>query len=171
MEAERRLREKLRKIEALFAGAATVGEKAAAGAAAERIRRQFAETSEREKSEEFKFSIPDPWSRQLFTALCRRYGVRPFRYGRATDRRIVRVTSIMAADIRGRGQRDRLGAYSHRSLFWLSACDELHATALFFGVRQCHPDLTNFGSMISLLRETSLFRIRTAVGERVLLLR
>ena len=32
------LREKLRKIEALFAGAATPGEKAAAGAAAERIR-------------------------------------------------------------------------------------------------------------------------------------
>jgi len=77
-----RLREKLRKIEALFAGAATVGEKAAAGAAAERIRRQFSETSSREKSEEFKFSIPDPWSRQLFTALCRRYGLRPFRYTR-----------------------------------------------------------------------------------------
>jgi len=80
MNAEQRLREKLRKIEALFAGAATVGEKAAAGAAAERIRRQFSETSSREKSEEFKFSIPDPWSRQLFTALCRRYGLRPFRY-------------------------------------------------------------------------------------------
>lgn len=81
-DAEQRLREKLRKIEALFAGAATAGEKAAAGAAADRIRRQFTETSERETSEEFKFSIPDPWSRQLFTALCRRYGLRPFRYSR-----------------------------------------------------------------------------------------
>jgi hypothetical protein len=81
-DAEQRLREKLRKIEALFAGAATAGEKAAAGAAAERIRRQFAETSQREASEEFKFSIPDPWSRQLFTALCRRYGLKPFRYSR-----------------------------------------------------------------------------------------
>lgn len=80
--SEQRLREKLRKIEALFAGAATAGEKAAAGAAAERIRRQFAETSRREASEEFKFSIPDPWSRQLFTALCRRYGLKPFRYSR-----------------------------------------------------------------------------------------
>lgn len=80
--SEQRLREKLRKIEALFAGAATAGEKAAAGAAAERIRRQFAETSQREASEEFKFSIPDPWSRQLFTALCRRYGLKPFRYSR-----------------------------------------------------------------------------------------
>ena len=82
MDAEQRLREKLRKIEALFSGAATAGEKAAAGAAAERIRRQFAETGEREKAEEFKFSLPDPWSRQLFTALCRRYGLRPFRYTR-----------------------------------------------------------------------------------------
>ena len=82
MDAEQRLREKLRKIETLFAGAATAGEKAAAGAAAERIRRQFAESGAREAAEEFKFSIPDPWSRQLFTALCRRYGLRPFRYTR-----------------------------------------------------------------------------------------
>lgn len=82
MGAEERLRDKLRKIEALFAGAATAGEKAAAGAAADRIRRQFAETGTREPAEEFKFSIPDPWARQLFTALCRRYGLRPFRYTR-----------------------------------------------------------------------------------------
>lgn len=82
MDAEQRLRDKLRKIEALFAGAATAGEKAAAaaGAAAERLRRQFAETGTREPAEEFKFSIPDPWARQLFTALCRRYGLGPFRY-------------------------------------------------------------------------------------------
>ena len=41
LSSEERLREKLRKIEALYAGAATPGEKSAAGAAAERIRRQF----------------------------------------------------------------------------------------------------------------------------------
>lgn len=82
MSSEDRLREKLRKIEALYAGATTVGEKSAAGAAAERIRRQFEAASKREQAEEFKFSIPDPWSRQLFIALCRRYGVRPFRYAR-----------------------------------------------------------------------------------------
>ena len=38
MDDEAALRDKLRKIEALLAGAATVGEKAAVGAAAERIR-------------------------------------------------------------------------------------------------------------------------------------
>ena len=82
MLSEERLREKLRKIEALFAGAATTGEKSAAGAAAERIRRQFEAASKKEQAEEFKFSIPDPWSRQLFIALCRRYGIKPFRYTR-----------------------------------------------------------------------------------------
>jgi hypothetical protein len=80
--SEERLREKLRKIEALYAGATTAGEKSAAGAAAERIRRQFEAASKKERAEEFKFSIPDPWSRQLFIALCRRYGVKPFRYTR-----------------------------------------------------------------------------------------
>ena len=89
---EDRLREKLRKIEALFAGAATPGEKAAAGAAAERIRFQFETASKTERQEEFKFSIPDPWSRQLFTALCRRYGLRPFRY-----RRMHRQTVLIKA--------------------------------------------------------------------------
>jgi hypothetical protein len=79
---EDRLRDKLRKIEALYAGATTAGEKSAAGAAAERIRLQFEAISKKEKAEEFKFSIPDPWSRQLFIALCRRYGINPFRYSR-----------------------------------------------------------------------------------------
>ena len=79
MLTDERLREKLRKIEALYAGAATPGEKAAAGEAAERIRRQFEAASKKEVPEEYKFSVPDPWSRQLFIALCRRYGVRPFR--------------------------------------------------------------------------------------------
>ena len=82
MQSENQLREKLRKIEALYAGAKTAGEKFAAGAAAERIRRQFENASQKERTEEFKFSIPDPWSRQLFIALCRRYGVKPFRYTR-----------------------------------------------------------------------------------------
>jgi hypothetical protein len=80
MTPEQTLREKLRKIEALFAGAATDGEKAAASAAAERIRERLGRTSGREKSVEMRFSIPDAWSRQLFMALSRRYGLRPFRH-------------------------------------------------------------------------------------------
>ena len=79
---ERELREKLRKIEALFAGAGTAGERAAAEAAAERIRARLAESAHAEAVSEIKFSVLDAWSRQLFCALCRRYGLTPYRYPR-----------------------------------------------------------------------------------------
>ena len=92
MNAEQTLREKLRKIEALFAGAATDGEKAAAGAAAERIRERLEQTSDTEKREEMRFSIPDVWSRQLFIALSRRYGLHPYRH-----RRMHRQTILVKA--------------------------------------------------------------------------
>jgi hypothetical protein len=79
-DAESELREKLRKIEALFAGAATPGERAAAGAAAERIRERLRRTQGTEALVEMQFSLADLWSRQLFLALARRYGLRPYRY-------------------------------------------------------------------------------------------
>ena len=90
--AEELLRQKLRKIEALFAGAATAGEKAAADAAAERIRIRLETATGAETATEVRFSVPDVWSRQLFIALCRRYGIRPFRY-----RRMHRQTVIVKA--------------------------------------------------------------------------
>jgi hypothetical protein len=82
MDTEQLLREKLRKIEALFAGAATAGERAAADAAAERIRERLQGFEAREEAVEIKFSLHDPWSRRLFVALCRRYGLRPYKYPR-----------------------------------------------------------------------------------------
>ena len=89
MSPEHILREKLRKIEALFAGAATAGEKAAAGAAADRIRARLGKAAGSEALEEIRFSIPDVWSRQLFIALCRRYGVSPFRYRRMHKQTVI----------------------------------------------------------------------------------
>jgi hypothetical protein len=89
MTPEQLLREKLRKIEALFAGAATQGERVAAGAAAERIRNRLGLAAGMEKEIEMKFSISDVWSRQLFVALCRRYGLRPFRYRRMHRQSII----------------------------------------------------------------------------------
>ncbi|HEY5048144.1 MAG TPA: hypothetical protein VII49_09010 [Rhizomicrobium sp.] len=76
------LREKLRKIEALFAGAGTAGEKLAAEAALARVRARLDEERRRDPAVEMQFSVPDPWSRRLFVALCRRYGIEPFRYRR-----------------------------------------------------------------------------------------
>jgi hypothetical protein len=82
MTDETDLREKLRKIEALFAGAATPGERDAAEAALERLRARLAEAARRDAPVELRFLMPDQWSKHLFIALCRRYGLRPYRYQR-----------------------------------------------------------------------------------------
>ncbi len=79
---DRELRDKLRKIEALFAGAATPGERAAAGAAAERIRDRLKQLGGTERAVEMTFSLRNPWSHRLFVALCRRYGLQAYRYRR-----------------------------------------------------------------------------------------
>jgi len=83
------LRDKLRKIEALFAGAGTVGERIAAEAALERVRARLAELQRRDAPIEMQFSLPDQWSRRLFLALCRRYGLKPYRLYRQ------RLTTVM----------------------------------------------------------------------------
>jgi len=76
------LQERLRKIEALLAGAGTLGERDAAGAALARVKARLAEQAQRDPPIELQFAMPDAWSRQLFVALCRRYGLRPYRYPR-----------------------------------------------------------------------------------------
>ena len=89
MSIEDQLRERLKKVEALYFGATTDGERGAAEAAAERLKAKLDEVSRRDPPIEMKFSLPDQWSVRLFIALCRRYGVRPFRYPRQ------RSTTIM----------------------------------------------------------------------------
>jgi len=76
---EDRILDKLRKVEALFAGAATPGEKKAAEAARERITERLRNLQKLEKELEWKFSFDNPWSRKLFVALLRRYGIKPYR--------------------------------------------------------------------------------------------
>jgi hypothetical protein len=77
---EEQLREKLRKITALFEGAATAGERQAAAAAIERIRQALKTAVKTDALPETKFSMADRWHRRLFSALCRRYGLEPYRY-------------------------------------------------------------------------------------------
>src|SRR5579871_1283417 len=89
MAIEDKLRERLRKVEALLFGATTLGEREAASAAAERLKAKLAEASHLDPPVEMKFTMPDQWSVRLFIALCRRYGFRPFRYARQ------RSTTIM----------------------------------------------------------------------------
>jgi len=73
----------------LFAGAGTPGEKQAAEAGLERIRARLAELEQSDPAIEMQFSLPDVWSRKLFLALCRRYGLKPYRLARQ------RATTIM----------------------------------------------------------------------------
>jgi len=79
---EQQLREKLRKIAALFEGATTTGERQAAAAALDRIRAALRTSEKAERSIDMAFRLPDRWNRQLFLALCRRYGLKPYRYPR-----------------------------------------------------------------------------------------
>jgi hypothetical protein len=79
---ETKLIEKLRRIEALHAGATTEGERVAAAEALKRILARLDEAQTADPPVEFSFRIPDPWSRQVFNALLRRYGLKPYRYRR-----------------------------------------------------------------------------------------
>jgi hypothetical protein len=72
----------LRKIEAPMAGAGTEGEGGTAGAALERVKARLEEQTRRDPPVELQFSMSDVRSRQLFVALCRRYGLKPYRYPR-----------------------------------------------------------------------------------------
>ena len=76
---ESKLIEKLRLIEALHAGATTAGERVAAAEAKRRILARLAELVTADPPVEHKFTIADPWSRQVFNALARRYGLKPYR--------------------------------------------------------------------------------------------
>lgn len=82
MSDEAQLREKLRKLEALFAGAVTPGEKQAAEAALERIRARFSGLEQTDPGTQIQVCLPDVWSRRLFLARCRRYGLKPYRLAR-----------------------------------------------------------------------------------------
>ncbi|MCC7542739.1 MAG: hypothetical protein IT379_41370, partial [Deltaproteobacteria bacterium] len=57
-----------------------------------KIRARLAELRGREVEVEYRYSLPDPWKRKLFVALCRRYGLKPYReYGQRRSSVMVRA--------------------------------------------------------------------------------
>jgi hypothetical protein len=72
--------DKIRKVQALYAGTDSAGEMKAAQAALERLKAQLDEIPA--SATAFQFSLPDPWKRQLFLALVRRHGLKPYRLPR-----------------------------------------------------------------------------------------
>jgi hypothetical protein len=74
--------EKPRRVEALHGGATTPGEKEAAANAMRVLQARLREMAKQAPPIEYHFSMVDPWSRRLFVALARRYGLTPYRYRR-----------------------------------------------------------------------------------------
>ena len=99
-EEEERLIAKLRKIEALFARATSAGERAAAENARDRIRGRLEQLEKSERAVEYRFALPDGWSKSLFIALLRRYGIEPYRYrGQRRTTVMARVTRTFADEV------------------------------------------------------------------------
>lgn len=71
--------DKLRKIEALFEGAKTAGEREAAELAKRRILERFQEELA-SRAIEFTIRLSDQWHKRLFVALCNKYNLRTYRY-------------------------------------------------------------------------------------------
>jgi hypothetical protein len=94
-DSDSELRARLAKLEALFRRAGTAGERAAAQAAIGRIQDRL-ETKSEAAAVELKFSFPDMWSVRLFVAVCRKHGVRPYRFPRQ------RRTTVMVRAARRR---------------------------------------------------------------------
>ncbi len=89
---------KLERIESLYAGAATDGERIAADEARLRIRARIDRIASEDVAAEMRFSIHNPWSRRLFTSLLRRYGLKPYRYPRQRRQTIMVRLPESAAD-------------------------------------------------------------------------
>jgi hypothetical protein len=97
---EDRLVEKLHKIEALFARASSPGERTAAENARERIRQRLHQLEKCERAVEYRFSLADAWSKSLFLALLRRYGLKPYRYsGQRRTTVMVRVSPTFVNEV------------------------------------------------------------------------
>jgi hypothetical protein len=81
MERSEDIHAKLQKLEALFARGATEGERAAAGAALDRLSEKLKAAPDEDEIE-LQYSLPDAWAVRIFVALCRKHGVKPYRYPR-----------------------------------------------------------------------------------------
>jgi hypothetical protein len=76
------LLEKIKKIEALINGAQTIGEKDAAISAKDRILSRYPELKNQKNLIEYSLRTPDNWHKKLLLAICRKYGLKPYRYKR-----------------------------------------------------------------------------------------
>ncbi len=76
------LLDRIKKIENLILGAATTGEKNAAMSAKERILKKYPELEIYKNPTEYNLYTSNVWQKKLLLAICRKYGVKPYRYHR-----------------------------------------------------------------------------------------
>ena len=82
MTEQEKILDKLRKLEAIFTGTNYDGERFAAGVAMEKLHERLKSIEAVDPPVEYKFTMSNMWSRKLFVALLRRYGLKPYRYPR-----------------------------------------------------------------------------------------
>ena len=100
MTNEQQIIEKLKRIGALFESTNMVGEKRAAALAMQRLSAKLQKTAEEEPTVEYKFCLQDMWSRKLFVALLRKYGITPYRYARQKYTTVLaRVTKTFVDEV------------------------------------------------------------------------
>lgn len=76
------LLEKIRKIEALIDGASSLGEKTSAILAKARILDKYPHLEIHKDPREYSLRTDGEWNKKLLLAICRKYGVKPYRYKR-----------------------------------------------------------------------------------------
>jgi hypothetical protein len=120
------LRARLAKLEALFRRAGTDGERAAAAAAIGRVQERLGKDTH--PAIEMKFSFPDAWAVRLFVAICRKHGVRPYRYPRQ------RRTTVMVRAPRERFDaeiwREFSGLHAELNVYFAETVDHLIHSAM-----------------------------------------
>ena len=75
-----KLLERIKKIEALIVGAQTEGEKNAAISAKDRVLNTYQELKTEANNVEFILRAPDSWHKRLLLSICRKYGLKLYRY-------------------------------------------------------------------------------------------
>ena len=80
MLSELGLIDKLQKIEALYLGATTAGEKAAALQAMSNVQMRLENFKSSERTSEWKFTLENQFEKKLFKALLNKYGLESYRY-------------------------------------------------------------------------------------------
>ena len=102
--------DKIKKIEALLAGAKTEGERQAASLARERLlgkqQMAYCDTSRRDASRceetplEYSIRVDSHWKKRLFVAICSKYQLRTYRYAKQKHTTtMVRVVPSLLKDV------------------------------------------------------------------------